>query len=241
MFYKVVSNKDGVLKSAIAHRNQQASIDYLTKQWVTPRIKNSQIFIFDNLDKAFTFLRCEDYSLELWECQAADVHPMSEAVAIDLICDFWEDKKVDMWQIGCTPPGTYGCSAVKLERKLFPYYKVVTSQLFSARSGNNPRVSVQYSNSDFVKAPENTKLFVFDKLEDAKDFLWLAERLFSCVVKNPSPGLVPAAVEYINKFWAEFYEHIENGGTVENFTTNIKLSNQACAWADEVKLVNEIL
>jgi hypothetical protein len=49
MFYKVVSNKDGVLKSAIAHRNQQASIDYLTKQWVTPRIKSLYLIIWIKL------------------------------------------------------------------------------------------------------------------------------------------------------------------------------------------------
>lgn len=85
------------------------------------------------------------------------------------------------------------------------YYKVVrgVSQLFSARS----EYSVEYKVNEWTEAPGNTRLFLFDSLEAAKDFKWDNESVYTCYAQHIAIGYGAFSTGTINVFWNFVAEH----------------------------------
>lgn len=89
------------------------------------------------------------------------------------------------------------------------HYKVVSKSLWSARSIG--RSAVRYKIGEWVDAPENTRLFVFDSLEEARKFHEREfEDIYECEVKGgiKLPGC--AWISSINAFWETFNAKIKN-------------------------------
>ena len=89
------------------------------------------------------------------------------------------------------------------------HYKVVSKSLWSARSIG--RSAVGYKIGEWVNAPKNTRLFVFDSLEEARKFHEPQfEDIYECEVKGgiKLPGCLWACSE--SKFWETFNAKIKN-------------------------------
>jgi len=85
------------------------------------------------------------------------------------------------------------------------YYKVVNKFLDSARASEWDGFSIKYKIGEFVYPTlKNSKLFVFDNLESAKDFAYKDwDKIFECEVVNPSKAKYMATfVSCIEDFWA---------------------------------------
>jgi hypothetical protein len=237
MMYKVVRRVDDKLKSAIVHQ-YNCGMTYEPNQWVFPKIPNSKIYLFTDRNAAIKFT--DNNNLvdrgEIWECDASDVAPLREIATFLKMEDFWTDRnKLNRLDIMDSPTGSHGCSAIRLTRRLYPFYKVVDEDLGSARVWEENR-RVIYSLTDYVKAPIRTKLFVFDDLESALKFRHDDEKVFRCIVENPSVGR--AAMFDSDLLWAEFSDHIADGGTPDNFRPTTRVYETPCHWADEVRLLD---
>lgn len=89
------------------------------------------------------------------------------------------------------------------------YYKVVSKSLWSARAIGC--AAVRYEIGEWVDAPENTRLFVFDSLKEARKFReGDSEDIYECEVKGgiKLPGC--AWISSINAFWERFNAKIKN-------------------------------
>ena len=89
------------------------------------------------------------------------------------------------------------------------HYKVVTKQFWSARATG--RTAVKYKIGEWVNAPENTRLFVFDSLEEARKFHeWDSEEIYECEVRGgiKLPGC--AWVGSVDAFWEKFNIKFKN-------------------------------
>lgn len=89
------------------------------------------------------------------------------------------------------------------------HYKVVTKDFWSARAFG--RTAVKYKIGEWVDAPGNTRLFVFDSLEEARKFYeWDSEDIYECEVKGgiKLPGC--ARIGSIGAFWETFNIKIKN-------------------------------
>ena len=89
------------------------------------------------------------------------------------------------------------------------HYKVVSKNLWSARAIGC--MAVRYKIGEWVDAPENTRLFVFDSLKEARKFHdRQSECIYECEVKGgiKLPGC--ALISSINAFWEKFNAKIKN-------------------------------
>lgn len=91
-------------------------------------------------------------------------------------------------------------------KKQKTYYKVVTSDLRSARASNwsyNRTWAVQYKIDEFVKPEqEGSLLMVFENLNDALEFCIFGELIYECEVTDPRPlKFLSCSVTTIKDFW----------------------------------------
>ena len=88
------------------------------------------------------------------------------------------------------------------------HYKVVAKSLWSARYIG--RSAVRYKIGEWVDAPDNTRLFVFDSLKEARKFHEQGEDIYECEVRGgiKLPGC--AWVGSISAFWEKFNTKIKN-------------------------------
>lgn len=83
------------------------------------------------------------------------------------------------------------------------YYKVVSQNLCSSQVGQNEstRKIVQYKIGEYVTAPDDTRLFVFSDLAEAKEFARCSsDKVFECkcigVIKYKPASSLTAIQEY---------------------------------------------
>ena len=236
--FKVVRNQVDGLKST----NTKHQIKYLENKWVTPTIPNSKLLCFDLLDNAISFMTRENLNYEIWECDIAECEPINKLDSFNDFAKFWLGR-TGLYSEMISPKGTIGTSAVKLTKKLYPYYKVVklpyTSfghMFISARIGN-----VEYSYGRWTYAPQGTKLFVFDQHVDAKEFKGLDEFIFKCAITNPETGYGCRDVRLIDKFWSERADYLKKHGSMDGYVSSFaSYANPEAVLVDSVKLIYEL-
>ena len=115
------------------------------------------------------------------------------------------------------------------------HYKVVDKSLWSARS-HDP---VQYKLGEWVDAPLDTRLFVFDSLEEARKFHERQlEDIYECEVKGgvKLPGAAWGCG--IQKFWRLFNAKIKNKEKItrEYMEKKVDLAETPAVLVKSVKL-----
>lgn len=94
------------------------------------------------------------------------------------------------------------------------YYKVVyggncQNELTSARSA-----IVTYKVGEWIEAPENTRLFVFDNFDDARRFRISGEQIYLCEVEDPVKMRGAFTFEF-ESFWNMVNKILDSGGKLE--------------------------
>lgn len=117
------------------------------------------------------------------------------------------------------------------------HYKVVGKSLWSARAIG--REAVRYKIGEWVNAPENTRLFVFDSLEEARKFHERQfEDIYECEVKGgiKLPGCLWAYSE--SEFWETFNAKIKNKEKItrEYMEKKVDLAETPAVLVKSVKL-----
>ena len=117
------------------------------------------------------------------------------------------------------------------------HYKVVTKNFWSACATG--RTAVRYKIGEWVNAPENTRLFVFDSLEEARKFHeWDSEDIYECEVKGgiKLPGC--AWVSDVDEFWETFNAKIKNKEKItrEYMAKKVDLARTPAVLVKSVKL-----
>jgi hypothetical protein len=121
------------------------------------------------------------------------------------------------------------------------YYKVVSYNLFSSITSGKDRV--HYLPNLWTKAPKDTRLFVFETIEEANAYieeLWPrryypGERLiYTCHAKNPIKQRGAASQDNYDSFWKIFNK---NGKVTDS---DMRLANYDAILATEVKLIERV-
>ena len=100
-------------------------VEYKIDEWVSPKIKNSKLFVFGILAHAKRFKRScsHDDNIEIFECEVQNPRKITK------ICTcpshdwgFWaKNSRLAKDMIGKAPLGSIGCTAAKLTKKIkFP-------------------------------------------------------------------------------------------------------------------------
>jgi hypothetical protein len=116
------------------------------------------------------------------------------------------------------------------------HYKVVSKSLWSARA---IRCAVKYKIGEWVDAPENTRLFVFDSLKEARKFYDCQfEDIYECEVKGGIKFLGCAWAGAISAFWERFNTKIKNKEKItrEYMTKKVGLAETPAVLVKSVKL-----
>lgn len=117
------------------------------------------------------------------------------------------------------------------------HYKVVSKSLWSARATGY--AAVKYKIGEWVNAPENTRLFVFDSLKEAGKFYDCQfEDIYECEVKGGIKLSGCAWTNRINEFWETFNAKIKNKEKItrEYMTKKVGLSKTPAVLVKSVKL-----
>ncbi len=145
MYYKVLFVGKDSLESAATNRHlvglhREHALKYPLNKWVSPIIKNSKLFVFDNLDNARRFIG-RNFDLvyekhEIWEVKVQNPVQMAEIAALEFpkVLTFWSRRReaiakkipvlsiYDPWIDGSyvanAPLGTFGVSKLKLVKKI---------------------------------------------------------------------------------------------------------------------------
>ena len=117
------------------------------------------------------------------------------------------------------------------------HYKVVSKSLWSARAIG--RSAVRYKIGEWVNAPENTRLFVFDSLEEARKFReGDSEDIYECEIKGgiKLPGCLWVGSE--SEFWEKFNIKIKNKEKItrEYMEKKVDLAETPAVLVKSVKL-----
>ena len=123
------------------------------------------------------------------------------------------------------------------------YYKVVRANLFSARTDSYEisRRMVKYKIGKWISAPNNTRLFLFENLEDAQNFANQGERIFECKAIGVIRGF-PAHFSF-SYYW-NLIESLLKKKKKVNFDSKefrgYTITNRPSILAKKVKLVKEV-
>lgn len=85
------------------------------------------------------------------------------------------------------------------------FYKVVTSSLLSLYATNH----IEYEIGEWVSAPENTRLFVFDDLDEAKNYAKCYDKIFECSVIGKIKFKGSFFIKDNTLFWKIFNKQIK--------------------------------
>lgn len=128
------------------------------------------------------------------------------------------------------------------------YYKVVRNEngkLLSARTGSyyTDRKPVQYIPNRWVSAPENTRLFVFDNLSNAKSFICYVngEEIWECQIIGGISGF--GAEGNIISFWEKVNSYSKKKKKInfDKIQEKINLVNWEAILAKKVKLTKRVV
>ena len=118
------------------------------------------------------------------------------------------------------------------------YYKVVKERsdvLTSCRYG-----TLQYKIGEWTKAPEGTKLFVFDSFDAANSFAQSNDTIYSCDVRGVEDGLACLYEDYIETFWKAVNEQDYKMLSYLAKTNEI-FSMEHAKWTSEVQLLSKVV
>ena len=123
------------------------------------------------------------------------------------------------------------------------YYKVVKKDMSSATvlksDPFDKRTPVQYKINEWVNAPNNTRLFVFDYLDEAKIFAYQnAARLFECQIKGRIRHKGVEKLAHTSLFWEEFNLQLKRKKKIN--ISKYPPSSTPAVLAKSVKLTKEI-
>jgi hypothetical protein len=117
----------GIYSCCVVHEfnvDHDDIVEYKIDEWVSPKIKNSKLFVFGILAHAKRFKSsCYNDNIEIFECEVKDPRKVTK------ICTcpshdwgFWaENSRLPKDMIGKAPLGSIGCTAAKLTKKIkFP-------------------------------------------------------------------------------------------------------------------------
>lgn len=118
-------------------------------------------------------------------------------------------------------------------------YKVLSNtnsgQLFSARASNGfseKMSSVEYFVNKFIDAPEGTRLFTFEKLDDALYFKDSYEVVYQCLIEDYIELYPCSYSKSIVKYW----ELVNSGNALEE----LELAPYKSLCAKRVMLLKEV-
>ena len=129
------------------------------------------------------------------------------------------------------------------------YYKAVRPNLKSACNAAHDafsgfRKNVQYKVNEWVKAPDDTRLFVFDNLDKAKRFAYGEYDVWECHVKGARKGFPCNQITEITSFWKILNEKFFSKKKKINFKSEDliwRIENSVPSiLAKQVKLVRKI-
>lgn len=127
------------------------------------------------------------------------------------------------------------------------YYKIVRREAnatgFSYNSWGNPNKKVEYKLNEWVEAPEGTRLFVFDSLEEA-----LANKfrqndvVFECEIVGGIKGKGAHFINHQEKFWEIFNSFVKKKKKVDFNLIGRQVwpTDMSAILAKKVKIVKEI-
>jgi hypothetical protein len=224
-YYKVVKeNNSGDLVSIHDGYLLTSAIKYKVGEWTVPVVKDSKVFIFDNIVDALMFY-CASPS-RIYECDAADVSkPPTKVLSLDsihrnsLLSDFWVNEwSVDEVYKNTNVQGALVASAVKLTKEIFSYKEPKIYYKGLLRDGLRlvspyARTKIVYSLGGWtVPEIKGSKIFIFDSLERASGFFsylrFQAVEIWSCfaanVEKSPNDLIFEFSLNESNveAFWA---------------------------------------
>jgi len=126
------------------------------------------------------------------------------------------------------------------------YYKVVTevrdekgqTAYISARYGG----LAEYKIGEWTIAPGNTRLFVFDNLDEAFDFAFLSEHIFECEIIGGIKGRGAFFSDNAPCFWRVFNSYLNKKKKVDfnKIFKNIEPTEFHSVLAKKVKLIKKI-
>ena len=115
------------------------------------------------------------------------------------------------------------------------YYKVVTSTLRSAR--HYPKSgAIQYKINEWVTPPIG-KIFIFETKKDAIQFQLFYEKIYKCVVKNPTKAkyYAQSCMTCLVDFWKNYNKPAELAKM-----SGISKPPKGTIYCDAVKLLEEV-
>lgn len=118
-YYKVVQYTPLHLTSARAG-DFGIGLNYIPNEWTSPRIPNSKIFVFDNLEDAERFKNEDE---QIWECEVRNPRKAKYYSNIPHLDSFWSyspSKRVAIYKKtdSKVPDGTIFADAVKLTKQV---------------------------------------------------------------------------------------------------------------------------
>lgn len=201
--------------------SKKYNIVYKVGEWTKPRVATSKIFCFKTLKQAKEYYgECNESNIQIFRCLVKNPRKARGfSYCVTSIDNFWQKYGSGKIKWSQPPDGTYFCDEVMLVEKILPikpklepdprtFYKVVSKYnngkgLVSARWG-----SVKYRTKRWARPnPEypNSKLFVFEKLEDAKNFAAPYELIYECRVINSQVPVNGVCNDFdlIESFWQD--------------------------------------
>ena len=121
------------------------------------------------------------------------------------------------------------------------YYKVVFSRLDKMGSATLFGKDVNYKVGEWVSAPQNTRLFVFDNKKQAKAFAIAPDHfIYECQIIGGIHGQGCAIARLKARFWKQINSILQQKKKVDFDTLKIPLFATACVLAKKVKLIKKI-
>lgn len=127
------------------------------------------------------------------------------------------------------------------------YYKVVDLEVFS--NGESRYFSArqfypnEYKLGQWTEAPENTRFFVFDNLDEAKKFQDGNEVIFECEIFGGIQGRGAFYTDDTEEFWKLFNSFVKKKKKVnfDGIFSKMKPTTMPAVLAKKVKLVKPIV
>ena len=131
--WKVVRPSGRKLRSVVM-KDKPCGLRYVKGKWTRPKIKDSKIFVFDNLSDACDFA-VSRFDSRIYECDALNAAPLKAGCCEqpEMFWEWWRNASQEDQACPCacripapcmlgwsqSPAGTLGCDAVRITRKVF--------------------------------------------------------------------------------------------------------------------------
>jgi hypothetical protein len=121
-YYKVLRKVGNKLYSCI--NNDATSIEYKLNETIKPVIKNSGLFVFDDINAAYKFIGYNDITYVVYEVTCENPRPANTILDIWFIDDantvvrFWDKNASGNLILNEPPDRSYICDSLKLVKPI---------------------------------------------------------------------------------------------------------------------------